>query len=95
MAINAPIQGTSADIIKLAMVQIDKYLEKKSLNNKVFSLLQIHDELVFEVKEEYVEKVYPEIEKIMENVLSLEQTKGVKLEVDVSVGDNWGEMKKN
>jgi DNA polymerase-1 len=65
MAINAPIQGTEADIIKLAMVEIDKYLENKGLRDDVRMLLQVHDELVFEIKEKLVEVVAPEIKRML------------------------------
>jgi len=94
MAINAPIQGTSADIIKIAMVKSEKYLKEKNFQDDCNLLLQIHDELVYEIKEDLVREIYPEIKKIMENVISQEKTHGIKLGVDVFVGDNWGEMKK-
>ncbi len=93
MAINAPIQGTLADITKLAMVRASKWVEENKMNGKVDLLLQIHDELIFEVDEDLVEKVAPEIQKIMENVLSEEQKKGVQIIVEGSVGKSWGEMK--
>ncbi|PCI29010.1 hypothetical protein COB55_02980 [Candidatus Wolfebacteria bacterium] len=94
MAINAPIQGTEADIVKIAMIEVEKYLEKEGLLNKVYILLQVHDELVFEIEESIVDKVIPEIEKIMEGVVTMEQTKDVPILVDSSVGDNWGEMER-
>jgi DNA polymerase-1 len=93
MAINAPIQGTSADITKLGMVAVSKWIEENKLNGKIDLLLQIHDELIFEVDEDEVEKLAPEIKKIMENVLSEEQKKGVPIIVEGSVGKSWGEMK--
>ncbi len=94
MAINAPIQGTGADIIKIAMTQIDEFLRREKLEEKVFLLLQVHDELVYEIAESLVEKIAPEIKKIMEGVLSLAETKELPIVADVSVGDNWGEMSK-
>ncbi len=94
MAINAPIQGTEADIVKLAMARVDEYLKKNNLEDKVFPLLQVHDELVYEIEEGLVEKISPEIKKIMENVIMPEKTRGVVLKVDVSVGENWGRMQK-
>lgn len=94
MAVNAPIQGTEADIIKLAMVRADKWLSEQKLDDKVFLVLQVHDELVYEVKKEVVSKIAPEIKKIMENVLPPSETKGVPVVVDVSAGENWGQMEK-
>src|SRR3989338_4738216 len=66
MAVNAPIQGTEADIIKLAMIEIDQFLESRDLKKDVKLLLQVHDELVYEVNEEVVKSIAPEIQKIME-----------------------------
>jgi DNA polymerase I len=93
MAINAPIQGTQADIIKLAMIKIDEFIKKEKLENKVKLLLQIHDELIFEVDEDLVEEVAKKIKKIMENVLTKEQRGEVPILVDMSQGKSWGEMK--
>jgi DNA polymerase-1 len=94
MAINAPIQGTGADIVKLAMIKVEEYLKKENLLGKVNLLLQVHDELVFEMPEDLVSKIAPKIEEIMQNVVDIEKTKGVVCEVEYKVGDNWGEMKK-
>lgn len=91
MAINAPIQGTSADIIKIAMVRIHEYIEKAGLSSEVFLLLQVHDELVFEIREEMVKKVTPELERIMQEVLRPEEMKGIPLVVNGEIGDNWGQ----
>lgn len=93
MAINAPIQGTEADIIKLAMIEIDKFLISKDLKKESRLLLQVHDELVYEVKESLVKIVAPEIKRIMESVLDPKKTSGVICEANVSSGDNWGELK--
>lgn len=88
MAINAPIQGTSADMIKLAMVQIDEYIEKNKLGTEVRMLAPIHDEILFEVKKG--DKIIKDIQDIMENVL---KTWNIKTEVpivtNVKVGDRW------
>ena len=92
MAINAPIQGTEADIVKLAMIKVDEYLRQENLLDKVSLLLQVHDELVFEVKNDLVEKIIPKIKEIMENVVDLKKTKGVICRAEAKVGDNWGEM---
>lgn len=85
MAINMPIQGTAADIIKAAMIIIDKEIsDKKDIN----MILQVHDELLFEVKKESVKKYISFIKKAMEKVMDLRP----KLIVDVEIGPNWGEM---
>lgn len=94
MAINAPIQGTEADIIKLAMIEADKWLCDNKFDDKAFLVLQVHDELVYEMEKSLVEKVSPEIKKIMENQADSKTTKGVPIVVDISVGENWGQMKK-
>lgn len=93
MAINAPIQGTQADITKLAMVRINDYLEKKNLKKDVKLILQIHDEVIYEVKEDLVEKIVGDIEKIMEGVLDDKDTKGVPILADAHSGKSWGDMK--
>ncbi|MBV0899246.1 MAG: DNA polymerase I [Wolbachia endosymbiont of Fragariocoptes setiger] len=79
-AINAPLQGTAADIIKRAMIQLFSQLKTGKI------ILQIHDELLVEVKEEYVQETKELIKRIMENVIKL----SVKLEVEVKSGDDWG-----
>ena len=90
MAINAPIQGTEADIVKLAMVRIFEYIKNEKLEGEVYILLQVHDELVLEIDDKVLEKVVPEIQKIMETVVSLDETKGVPLAVGCHIGKNWG-----
>lgn len=87
MAMNAPIQGTAADVVKLAMIQVDKVI---SGNESVSMLLQVHDELIFEIKKDAVDVVVPVIKNTMEQVGEL----SVPLAVDVSIGEKWGEMKK-
>jgi len=94
MAINAPIQGTQADLIKLAMVRVADFLKKEQLGADVKMLLQIHDELIFEVTESKVLEVAPKIKAIMEGVLTEEQTKGVPVVVEASSGPSWGELKR-
>jgi DNA polymerase-1 len=94
MAINAPIQGTEADIVKLAMSKVDEYLRKENIIDKVKLILQVHDELVYEVDEKLVEKIAPKIKEIMETLVSKEKTKGVVCKVDASVGDDWKGMNK-
>ncbi|MFH1607415.1 MAG: DNA polymerase [Nanoarchaeota archaeon] len=92
MAINAPIQGTEADLIKLAMVKIDEFIKKESLQEKVKLTLQVHDELVYEVAEDMADKVDKKIENIMETIIPKEKIKGIVLEANASVGNNWKEM---
>lgn len=92
MAINAPIQGTEADIVKIAMWKVDEYLKKKEMLEDVYPLLQVHDELVYEVREQN-KSVAKEIKSIMESILSSKETEGVPIIVDAKEGKNWGEMK--
>jgi DNA polymerase I len=87
MAINTPIQGTAADIIKLAMIEIDKLLKNKE--NDIKLRLQIHDELIFSVKEDKITDYKEEIKKIMEKVIKLK----VPILVQENVGNNWEELK--
>jgi DNA polymerase-1 len=94
MAINAPLQGTAADLMKLAMIHIDEYLEKNKLKKDVRMILQVHDELDFEIKEGKVTEVATEIKKIMESVMTEEQRKGVPCIAHGSVGKNWDEQEK-
>lgn len=93
MAINAPIQGTGADIIKLAMIAIDKYISENKLDKIIYPLLQVHDELVYEIKQDQAEELSEKIKKIMESVMDLTQTKGVVLKASANIGNNWGELK--
>ena len=92
MAVNAPIQGTEADFIKLSMVKIDEFLVKEKLTEKVKLILQVHDELVYEVDEKIVDEVAPKIRKIMETLIPTEETKGIIMKADVSEGEDWKEM---
>ena len=88
-AINAPIQGTAADIIKRAMIKI--YEKNISNNNDCKMLLQVHDELIFEVKESKIEKYQALIRQEMENALHPLISLDVPLLVESSFGDNWDE----
>jgi DNA polymerase-1 len=92
MAINAPIQGTEADIVKLAMIKIEEYIQKEKLANDVYPLLQVHDELVYEVKENLVPKIEKHIKKIMETVIDPKDIDGIVCVAEAKVGKNWGEM---
>jgi len=82
-AINAPIQGTAADIIKIAMVNIHNWLEKEKLKTRM--TMQVHDELVFDVHKDEVERVKENITLLMCQAVQLE----VPMEVEVGVGENW------
>jgi DNA polymerase-1 len=86
-SVNTVFQGSAADLIKLSMLDIDRLIEDESVEAAM--LLQIHDELIFEIKEERVEEVSRRFVHIMENVLELD----VPLECSVSVGESWGELK--
>jgi DNA polymerase-1 len=86
MAINTPLQGTAADIIKLAMIHIQNRIEELSLSTKM--IMQVHDELVFEVPEEELQKALPMIQDGMETVMEL----SVPLKVSIHSGKNWAEV---
>jgi DNA polymerase-1 len=92
MAINAPIQGTQADIIKLAMVQVDAMLEKEKMATNAYLLLQVHDELVYEIRTESVAVLSAKIKEIMESVLSFEETRQVPIIATMKSGPDWGAM---
>lgn len=94
MAINAPIQGTEADFVKLAMVKVDEYLTREKLSDEVKLILNVHDELVYEIEDKLVEEVSPIIKNIMETLVPKNDIKGIVMKVDVSVGDDWKDMKK-
>jgi len=82
-AINAPMQGTAADIIKRAMIAVDGWLQQNSDDVKM--IMQVHDELVFEIHKDAVESASEKIRQLMESSMSLD----VPLLVEVGVGDNW------
>lgn len=92
MAINAPIQGTNADMVKLAMRKAFTYIEEHKLEDKVRLLLQVHDELVFEIHESVLDTVIPKIQEMMQSILTLDQTKGIPILTSANVGDTWGTM---
>ena len=87
MALNTPIQGTAADILKKAMVEIYEEFNKRGLKSKM--LIQVHDELVFNVLNDELEEVSSIVQNIMENTIAL----SVPLKVDIEYGDNWYEAK--
>ncbi|MFQ5987314.1 MAG: DNA polymerase I [Dehalococcoidia bacterium] len=86
MAINMPVQGTSADIIKVAMIDLHREMERRGLRSKM--ILQVHDELVFEVPKEEREEMKALVEEIMPGAMKL----SVPLKVEVKVGRNWGAL---
>ncbi|HEV8666887.1 MAG TPA: DNA polymerase, partial [Candidatus Paceibacterota bacterium] len=92
MAINAPIQGSQADIVKLAMIEIDKLFTKEG-EGMAYQLIQVHDELVFEIEEGKIDGLAPKIKKLMEGVIPKDKTNGIPLNAEGKVGKNWGEMK--
>ncbi len=87
IAMNTPIQGSAADIIKIAMIKIAKFLKENNYKSKM--ILQIHDELVFDMKGDEVKELTPKLIEIMENSVELE----VKLKTSYGIGDNWYDAK--
>ncbi|QZA58241.1 DNA polymerase I [Candidatus Rhabdochlamydia porcellionis] len=85
LAINTPLQGSAADLIKLAMIQVDNYLKQSFKKAKM--ILQVHDELLFEAPDHDALLLGKEVKRIMENVMSLK----VPLVVDIAIGKNWSE----
>lgn len=83
IAMNSPIQGSAADIIKKAMIDVDKALREQKLDSKI--VLQVHDELLIEAKESEIEQVKAILEDKMRNTIDLR----VNLEIDIETGDNW------
>ena len=88
-SINAPIQGTASDIIKLSMIEIHEKILEKKLNAKM--LLQVHDELVFEIEDKYIDESIPIIKEIMEKTHLKYKDFSVPLNVDYGIGSNWSE----
>ena len=82
-AINAPIQGSAADLIKVAMINIHHWMKKEKLISKM--LMQVHDELVFEVHRSEVARVKEKVKELMVNAIVLE----VPMEVGIGAGNNW------
>ena len=86
-SVNAVFQGSAADLIKLSMLEIEIYMKEENIDGAM--LLQIHDELIFEIKEEIIDEVAPKLQYIMANIMKLD----VPLECSVNIGDSWGELK--
>lgn len=89
MAINAPVQGTAADAVRIAMNRVYQHLKDHDLFDSVRMLLQVHDEIVFEIKTDILDRIVPELIDIMEGVLDGKETRGVPVRVEASTGDNW------
>lgn len=89
MAVNMPVQGTQADIVKMAMVNIQKKLDEVYDSSDIRMIMQVHDELVFEVRESLAEKISEEIKELMETIVTLD----VPIVVEAHVGDRWGNLK--
>ncbi len=87
LAMNAPIQGSAADIIKIAMVNVANELKSKQLKSRL--ILQVHDELILNVHKDEIDFVKSIVKNQMENVLDLK----IPLDVDISIGDTWYEAK--
>ncbi len=87
-AINMPIQGLAADIMKLSMIEVDKYLENKFPDKSVRTILQIHDEIILEAPKEIADEVSKDVKKIMEGIYKLK----VPLVVDSAIGKHWGQL---
>jgi DNA polymerase-1 len=87
MAINMPVQGTSADIIKVAMIKLYREMKERQLKSRM--VLQVHDELIFEVPEAELELMNQLVPQVMSTALKL----SIPLKVDVKTGNNWGQMK--
>ncbi len=85
LAVNSPIQGTAADIIKIAMINVHKNLRNQMLNTRM--ILQVHDELLFEVPEPELKTVLEIVRYNMEKVVML----SVPIKVDIGYGKNWAE----
>src|SRR6185312_3682680 len=94
MAVNAPMQGTQSDIIKLAMIEADTMIEKEGMRDKVHLLMQVHDELVYEIEEKKAEKIARGICEIMERVAPTSKLSGVPIIAEIKVGKNWGDTEK-
>lgn len=95
MATNAPVQGTAADLIRLALVNVFNELKQNNLNDKVFPIMQIHDELVFEVKDDVLDEAIKLIKQVMEKPIPKDfigQLKTVPIITECHYGKNWGDV---
>ncbi|MEK7480439.1 MAG: DNA polymerase [Patescibacteria group bacterium] len=94
MAVNAPMQGTQSDIIKLAMVEADGLIEKNGWRGKAELVLQIHDELVYELAEDIAQTAARAIRDVMESVAPKDRLSGVPILAEAAVGSDWGSLQK-
>ena len=94
MAVNAPIQGTQADIIKRAMVEADELLERKKWRDTARLLMQVHDELVYEIRSDVASEISEEIRALMENVVDPKLLSGVPIRAEISTGPDWGSVER-
>ncbi len=92
MAVNAPIQGSSADIIKIATISANEYIENNNLNNKVKLILQVHDELIYEMPDSLWQEYALKIKEIMEGVLVGQIPTDVPIAVDIKSGQDWANL---
>ena len=91
-AINAPIQGSASEIMRLAMIRLDKRFDEQ-INQSTKMLLQIHDELIFETPKEEVKRISKVIIDEMSSVVKSDQHSfSIPLSVDLNTGDNWGAL---
>jgi DNA polymerase-1 len=86
-SVNAVFQGSAADLIKLSMIEIEQYIAKEQIDGAM--LLQIHDELIFEIEQSIVDEVADKLKSMMENIMELD----IPLVCSVSIGNSWGELK--
>src|SRR3989344_3294112 len=94
MAINAPMQGTQSDIIKLAMVEADSLIERNGWRDKASLVLQVHDELVYELDESIAEEAARGIRTAMESMVPTDKLSGVPIIAEIAIGKDWGTMEK-
>ena len=85
VATNAPMQGSAADIIQLAMLEVQRFIKNEAEDRSVYMLLQVHDELVFEIREDLAAEYAGRIGEIMSSAYDMK----VPLEVGVGIGDSW------
>lgn len=88
MALNAPLQGSAADIVKLAIIRVDEKLKEQKLSDRAHLLLQVHDELLYEVAESEIKTIIPIIKQAMESVV----TKPIAFTTKIETGPTWGDL---
>lgn len=92
MAINAPVQGTQADIMKLAMLKVEEEIARLGEGENAHLLLQVHDEIIYEMKDSAIGKLAPRIVEVMATILPLAETRGVPLASKAAAGPSWGAL---